>query len=443
MPRAKLNNETLYKRPAELLQNLIRFNTTNPPGNEAPCIAYITGLLKEAGIQATILSKSKERTNVIARLKGEGKAPPLLLYGHVDVVTTEGQKWQHPPFEAQILDGFLWGRGALDMKSGVAMMLAAILKAKAEKVSLPGDVIFCAVADEEAGGNYGSRFLVDEHPDLFKDVKYAFGEFGGFNMSMGGKRIYPIMVAEKQCCWMKISFNGRGGHGSMPVHHQSMAKLSRALDILDCNRLPYHLTPAARLMITRIANAIGGFSGLAVRSLTSPLLADMIISILGERGNIFAPLLHNTISPTMLQASDKINVIPAEVALGLDGRLLPGFTPQDMKNEMHALLGSDYDLEVVEFDPGPSAPEMGMFDTLAAVLKDLDPQGIAVPYMLSGVTDARFFTKLGIQTYGFTPLQLADDLNFIATVHAADERVPVTSLDFGVQAIFKALQKFH
>jgi acetylornithine deacetylase/succinyl-diaminopimelate desuccinylase-like protein len=422
---------------------MIRFNTTNPPGNERSCIEYIGTLLKDAGVEITLVAKTPDRPNLIARLKGEGKAPPLLLYGHVDVVTTEGQQWTHPPFEGRLVDGYVWGRGALDMKSGVAMMLAAFLKAKSEKAALPGDVIFCAVADEEAGGDFGSRFLVNDHAHLFKDVKYAFGEFGGFNMSMGGKRLYPIMVAEKQCCWMKVTFHGRGGHGSMPVQHQAMAKLARTLSLLDQKRLPYHLTPAVILMLTSIADALGGVTGLAVRTLTSPLLAEAIIGFLGERGNIFTPLLHNTISPTILKASEKVNVIPSEVSIGLDGRLLPGFTPKDMENEMHALLGTDYDLEVLEYDPGPSAPNMGLFDTLSAVIKGIDPQGIAVPYVMSGVTDARFFTKLGIQTYGFTPLQLPDDFSFIGTIHAANERVPITALDFGVQAIFQAINNFH
>ncbi len=360
----------IYQRPAELLQNLIRFDTTNPPGNERICIEYIAGLLKTAGIETTLVARSPQRPNILARLKGEGKAPPLLMYGHVDVVTVENQKWQQPPFEANIVDGFLWGRGALDMKSGVAMMLAAFLKSRVENASLPGDVIFCAVADEEVGGDFGSRFLVTEHADLFKDVKYAFSEFGGFNINMGGKRIYPIMVAEKQGCWMKITFHGRGGHGSMPVHHQAMAKLARAITLLDQKRLPYHLTPAVNLMLTSIAMALGGATGLTVRAMANPLLADVMIDALGERSSIFAPLVHNTISPTVLKASDKVNVIPSEASIGLDGRLLPGFTPQDMENEMHSLLGSDFDLEVLESDPGPSAPDMGLFDTLAAVIKE-------------------------------------------------------------------------
>ena len=436
-------NTPIHQRPVELLQNLIRFDTTNPPGNEQACMEYIHGLLKDAGVETTLIAKTPGRPNLIARLKGEGQAPPLMLYGHVDVVTTEGQQWSYPPFEARIEDGFIWGRGALDMKSGVAMLLAAFLKAKDEKTVLPGDVIFCAVVNEEAGGNFGSRFLVDEHADLFKNVKYAFGEFGGFNMSMGGKRIYPISVAEKQCCWMKITFHGQGGHGSMPVHHQAMAKLARTLSLLDRKQLPYHLTPAARLMMTSIAKALGGVSGLAIRSLTNPLLAETIISSIGERGIIFSPLLHNTVSPTGLKASDKINVIPSEVSLGLDGRLLPGFTPRDMENELHALLGTDFHLEVIDHDPGPSAPNLGLFDMLHSVIKEADPQGIAVPYLASGITDARFFSRLGIQTYGFTPLQLPDDFSFVGTIHAANERVPVKAIDFGVRAIYSALQKFH
>jgi acetylornithine deacetylase/succinyl-diaminopimelate desuccinylase-like protein len=251
------------------------------------------------------------------------------------------------------------------------------------------------------------------------------------------------MVAEKQCCWMKVTFHGRGGHGSMPVQHQAMAKLARVLSLLDQKRLPYHLTPAVQLMLTSIAKSLGGITGLAVRSLTSPLLAGTVVGALGERGNIFAPLLHNTISPTILKASEKVNVIPCEVSIGLDGRLLPGFTPKVMENEMRALLGTDFELEVLEYDPGPSAPDMGLFNTLASVINEFDPQGSAVPFVMSGVTDARFFTRLGIQTYGFTPLQLPDDFNFISTIHAADERVPVKALEFGVQAVYSAMQKYH
>jgi len=432
----------IYEHPAELLQNLIRFDTTNPPGNERPCIQYINGLLKDAGIKTNIVARTPGRPNLIARLKGAGHAPPLLLYGHVDVVTTAGQKWTYPPFEGKIVDGFLWGRGALDMKGGVAMLLAAFLKASAERIPLPGDVLFAAVADEEAGDDFGVRYLVDEHPDLFQGVRYAFGEFGGFNLSISGKRFYPIMVAEKQTCWMRATFTGPAGHGSMPVHGGAMAKLARALHLLDTHQLPVHVTPAVRLMVESLAKNLGGASSLVIRKLLNPVLTDPILKMLGEQASLFSPLLHNTVSPTMLIASDKTNVIPGEVILGLDGRLVPGAKPEDMIRELHALLGKDVQFEVFKAEPGPAAPDLGLFDTLGDILRTLDPTAIPLPYVLSGVTDARFLSKLGIQTYGFTPLQLPDDFNFANTIHAADERVPVAALEFGVKAIFEALQKF-
>lgn len=430
----------IYQTPARLLQELIRFDTTNPPGNEAACIQYINGLLTSAGLETIILGKTPQRTNLVARLKGEGRAAPLLLYGHVDVVTTENQTWQHPPFAGEIADGYIWGRGALDMKSGVAMLLAAVLKAKAEGVRLPGDVIFCAVSDEEDGGEFGARFLVQEHAGLFQDVRHAFGEFGGFNLRMAGKRLYPIMVAEKQICPIKLTFRGRAGHGSSPLNGQAMAKLARALTLLDQHRLPYHLTPAAWQMIAGISVAVGGLPGAILRQLANPWLASSVFKLLGEQAEPFLPLLHNTVSPTRLQASSKNNVIPAEVSLGLDGRLLPGFSPEDLLGELRALLGPDCEMEVLGYDPGPREPDMSLFNMLGETLKSLDPGGSPVPLVLSGVTDARFFSLIGIQTYGFTPLKLPDDFNFIRTIHAADERLPVEALDFGVEAIYRAIQ---
>ena len=443
MPQPNQNVTPIYERPAELLQNLIRFDTTNPPGNERPCIRYINGLLRESGIRGNIVARTARRPNIFARLKGEGKAPPLLLYGHVDVVTTSGQKWTYPPFEGRIVDGYLWGRGALDMKSGVAMMLAAFLKARAERISLPGDVIFAAVADEEAADQFGMSYLVNERPDLFKEVKYAFGEFGGFNLTVSGKRFYPIMVAEKQTCWMKATFTGPAGHGSMPIQGGAMAKLARALRLLDTHQLPVHVTPAVRMMIENLARNVGGFTGLVIKQLLNPALTNLALKAMGKQGALFSPLVHNTVSPTMLKASDEANVIPCEVSLGLDGRLVPGSKPEEMFRELHALLGEDFKLQVFKAEPGPALPDMGLFDLLGDTLKELDPSGIPLPYVLSGVTDARFLSKLGIQTYGFTPLQLPEGFNFASTIHAADERVPVAALDFGVKAIFNALQRFH
>jgi acetylornithine deacetylase/succinyl-diaminopimelate desuccinylase-like protein len=340
------------------------------------------------------------------------------------------------------MDGFVWGRGALDMKGGVAMLLAAFLKASAEKIPLPGDVLFAAVADEEAGGEFGVRYLVDEHPDIFKGVRYAFGEFGGFNFSISGKRFYPIMVAEKQTCAIKATFTGPAGHGSLPVHGGAMARLARALHLLDTHQLPVHITPSVRLMVGSLAKNLAGPSRLVIRLLLNPPLTNLILKMLGDQAGLFTPLLHNTVSPTILQASDKVNVIPGEVNLGLDGRLVPGAKPEDIIRELHSLLGKDVQFEVIQAIPGPAAPDLGLFDTLGGILRTLDPTGIPLPYVLSGATDARFLSKLGIQTYGFIPLQLPDDFNFANTIHAADERVPVAALDFGVKAIFESLRKF-
>ena len=435
--------EPLYQHPAELLQNLIRFDTTNPPGNEEECIRYISGLLEEAGIETSLIARTPERPNLVARLKGAGNSPPLLLYGHVDVVTTAGQNWQYPPFEGRLVDGYVWGRGALDMKGGVAMLMAAFLKAKVEGAHLPGDVIFAAVVDEEVGGDFGAKFLVKEHPGLFEGVRYAFSEFGGFNMTISGKRFYPIMIAEKQICAMKVTFRGQGGHGSMPVQGECMAKLARTLEILDRRRLPVHITPAVKMMTESVSAAFPGITSLVLRQITNPALADPVLKLLGQRGQLFSRLIRNTVSPTMLQASDKINVIPCEVSLGLDGRQVPGGKPEQMVAELRALLGEGLDLEVMAAEPGPAEPDMGLFELLSHVLRELDPEGIPIPYVLPAVTDARFFSKLGIQTYGFLPLRLPEDFNFDRTVHAENERVPAAALDFGTAAIYRAMQQFH
>ncbi len=434
--------DPIHTRPVEILQKLIQFDTTNPPGNEAGCIEYIHGLLSDADIESTILAKIPSRPNLVARIHGTGKAAPLLLYGHIDVVTTQGQKWDHPPFAGKLVDGFVWGRGALDMKGGVAMMLAAFMRIKAQGVQPPGDIILAIVADEEVGGEYGAKYLVEEHADLFKDVRYALGEFGGFTMRVGGKHFYPIMISEKQICWLKATVHGPGGHGSMPVRAGAMARLSRLLKQLDEKDLPVHVTPPTRMMIAAMSSAIGGVQGSLLGQLNTPAFTNSILKMLGARGRVFYPLFHNTVSPTVLHGSTKVNVIPAEISVELDGRLLPGFTPQDMLNELQPIVGKNVELEVLKFDPGPPEPDLGLFDTLAGILREADPQAIPVPLLLSGVTDGRFFSKLGIQTYGFLPMTLPADFNFTATIHAANERIPAAAVEFGTDAIYQALQRF-
>ncbi len=428
--------------PTNLLQTLIRFDTTNPPGNEHLAINWARDLLAEAGIESAILARDPNRPNLVARIKGQGNAPPLLLQGHVDVVTTKGQDWQHPPFCGDIIDGYIWGRGALDMKGGVAMMMSAFLRAHIEGLPLPGDVILTLLADEEAGGDLGAGYLVREHASIFEGVRYTLGEFGGFSLQIAGKRFYPIMVAEKQICWMKITLRGPAGHGSMIHRGGAMAGLGRILQMLDRSRLPVHITPVVRQMVNGMADALAFPTGALMRQMLKPSLTTRVLGLLGEPGKVFEPLFHNTVNATFVRGGVKINVIPSEIALELDGRLLPGFTPDDMLAELRSLLGEDVKIEVVRHDPGPSEPNMGLFSTLADILRAADPAGHPVPLLLTGVTDARFFSQLGIQTYGFLPMTLPEDFKFTSLIHAANERIPVEAMDFGAEAVLQALQRF-
>lgn len=437
-----MDDATIHERPVELLQRLIRFDTTNPPGGEAECVEWIRGLVEAAGCEARIVAKEPARPNLIARMPGAGSAPPLLLQGHVDVVTTAGQDWSRPPFEARVEEGFVWGRGALDMKGGVAMMLAAFLRARAADRTPPGDVLLCLMSDEEAGSDLGAKFLVEEHPDLFDGVRFAIGEFGGFEQEIAGRRFYPVMVAEKQVCWMRATLHGPGGHGSLPMRGGTMARLARFLRVLDRRRLPVHVTPVTRTMIETIADELPAPLGPLVGGLAKPWFTDRFLDLLGERGEAFDPLLHNTVNATIVRGGDKINVVPSEVAVELDGRLLPGFEPADVIAELHALAGDDLEFEVLRHDAGPREPDLGLFDTLAGILSEADPGARPMPLLLAAVTDARFFARLGIQTYGFTPMRMPPDLNFMKLVHAADERIPVDALEFGTSAIERALERF-
>ena len=435
MPSAMYN-------PVEILQKLIRFDTSNPPGNESECVAFIDQLLTQAGIKTTLLAKSDGRPNLIARIAGQGDVPPILLYGHVDVVPASSQRWHHPPFSGALIEGYVWGRGALDMKGGVAMMLSAVLRAKAEQVQLPGDVVLAILCDEERLGDQGAGFLVETHPELFSGIRYALGEFGGFSLSIGKRRFYPIQVAEKQICWLRIRFDGPGGHGSMPVRGGAMAKLARFLRRLDSRSLPIHVTPPARVMFETMASALGGPNGLVMRQLLNPVLSGSVLRLLGKRRRLFAPLLRNTVSPTMLGGSGNVNVIPEEVTLDLDGRLLPGFGPDDLMRELRTVGGDEGQFEVVRFERGSSRVDMGLFGTLADIIKEADAEAVPCPLLVSGVTDGRFFSRLGIQTYGFLPMSLPEDFNFMETVHATNERIPVEAVKFGARAVYQALQRF-
>jgi acetylornithine deacetylase/succinyl-diaminopimelate desuccinylase-like protein len=427
--------------PVELLQRLIRFDTTNPPGKEAECVGFLRGLLEEAGCETELYAREPERPNLVTRLHGAGSAPPLLLYGHVDVVTTTAQPWSRAPFGGELVDGYVWGRGALDMKGGVAMLVSAFLRAKAEGLRPRGDIVLAVVSDEEAGGDYGAKYLVEDHPHIFEGIRHALGEFGGFSLEMGGKRFYPIQVAEKQICWLKATISGRGGHGAMINRGGTMARLGRFLTDLDRGRLPVHVTPVARELVERIAAELRRPQRLVLEAVLKPRFTDQALRLMGPRSRTFEPMLRNTVSATIVRGGDKVNVVPGEIHLELDGRLLPGLAPDDLIGELRGVVGDDVAIELVRHDPGPSAPDLTLFETLAEVLRELDPDGIPVPLLQIGVTDGRFFSRLGIQTYGFLPMRLPGDFAFTELIHAADERIPAEAVEFGTDAVYRVLQR--
>jgi acetylornithine deacetylase/succinyl-diaminopimelate desuccinylase-like protein len=426
----------------ELLQNLIRFDTTNPPGSEGACVAYVQRLVEEAGVETRIVATDEARPNLLARVSGAGEAPPLLLYGHVDVVTTQGQQWTHPPFAGELVDGVVWGRGALDMKGGVAMLVDAFLRAARGELKPRGDLVLCVLSDEEAGGEAGAKFLVEKHPELLEGVRHALGEFGGARVELAGQSFYPIQVAEKQLCSLRGRVRGPGGHGAIGVKGSAMGRLGRVLDRLDRGRLPVHVTPVARAWIEAMADALPRPQALLLRSLLEPRVANVALRAPTEQLRPLDRALRNTVSATIVRGGEKINVIPAEVEVELDGRTLPGFGPNELIAEVRALAGPDLELEVVHHEVTPADADLSALPLLSDVLRELDPHAVPVPMLQIGVTDGRFFARLGIQTYGFVPLNLPDGFQLTKLIHAADERVPAECIRFGAEAIGRVVERY-
>ena len=425
--------------PVKLLQDLIRFNTTNPPGNEAECIAYVNRLLTDAGFETKVLARDSARPNLVTRLTGKGNAPPLLLYGHVDVVSTEGQTWQHPPFEGKLVDGYVWGRGTLDMKGPVAMMISAVLRAKAEGMTPAGDVVLTILSDEERFGDFGAKYVVENHAHLFQGIRYGIGEFGGFTFYIGRRKFYPIQITEKQICMVQATIRAQGGHGSFRLPGNVMDQLGHVLLALEHYRAPSHVTPPARRMIKGMASGLSFPSNLALRQLLNPRLTDAVLKLLGSKSQALEPMFRTILTPYAVTGT----LVPSEINLTIVGRLLPGHKPEDMVRELHSAIGDQVQLEVIRFDPGPPEPDMGLFDTLAGILREADADGVPVPYLVPFVTDARFFGRLGIQTYGFTPMRLRHDLKLWELAHGADERIPADAVNFGTDMIYKLLQRFR
>lgn len=432
-------------RTDQILCDLIKMDTTSGVNPERPCIEYIKNLFDKAGIENRIIALDSERPNLYACIPaGNGfdhKKTPILFYGHVDVVPVDNQNWSCEPFSAEIKDGYIWGRGAIDMKGEVAMFIGLALQIKEMGLQFPFDIKFLFVSDEEGTGTCGASYLADQHPELFEGVKWAFGEIGGFTFHVAGKQIYPVMVAEKQFSHIKVTARGEGGHGSLSHHDTAMEKAARAIVKLATERLPVRITPAVTLMIEGFADIMGGIQGKVLRRLLKPAKTDKTLKLLGSAGELFDPLLHNNANVTIVNGGSAINVIPSAVSFECDLRLVPGSTMEEGIADVRKLIGADYEIEVVEYNPGSSRIDMSLYDLISQTLVEQEPEAKPVPFVLSGVTDGRYLAKLGIQTYGFTPMKLPEDYNFTALAHAADERIPVGVTKFGTEVLIELVKK--
>jgi acetylornithine deacetylase/succinyl-diaminopimelate desuccinylase-like protein len=429
--------------PVELLRQLIRFDTTNPPGDEAAAVAHVAGVLHGLGLETRLYESVAGRPNLVARLPGRGVAPPLLWQAHIDVVPADPAGWTHPPFSATLADGFVHGRGALDMKSGLAMMVTAVGRALEQGRPPAGDVILAVLADEEAGGVHGARFLVDKHPELFAGVRYALGEFGGFTLELAGRRFAPVQVSEKQICHVVATIRGPGGHGSLALAGGGVStRLGGLLGRLDRPRLPVHVTPVVASMLDAIAAEVGETAARVIRLLRNPRLADPVLRAAGEQGRMLMPLFRNTATANLVRAGTKINVRPTSATVELDGRVLPGFGPEDFLAELRRLLGDDVELEVATFEPVPAEADLGLLPMLSGVLRAEDASLRPVPLLMPASTDGRHFSRLGIQSYGFTPMTLPRELAFTRLIHAADERIPVAAVEFGTRCFSGVLERY-
>lgn len=423
---------TARQEVAALASDLIRIDTTNTGDDAGPgervAAEYVARLLAEVGLEPALFESRKNRTSVVTRIEGQDRSrPALLIHGHLDVVPFNADDWRVHPMSGEISAGCVWGRGAVDMKDMDAMMLAVVRQRMREGRTPPRDIVLAFLADEEAGGTHGAEWLVDNHADLFDGVSEAIGEVGGFNTVIGGRRLYLLQTAEKGIAWMRLHARGTAGHGSMLQPDNAVTEVADAVARIGRHEWPVRLTPSVTAFLEAAAEALGvSFS----HNEPSAVLAK-----LGPIARMIGATLTNTANPTILNAGYKVNVIPQTASAQIDGRFLPGHE-DDFLAEIDELLGAGIRREFVKnaiavettFD-GP------LVDAMRQAILQADPAGHVVPYCLSGGTDAKSFSRLGIRCFGFTPLRLPPDLDFSALFHGVDERVPLDALDFGTQVL--------
>jgi acetylornithine deacetylase/succinyl-diaminopimelate desuccinylase-like protein len=425
----------------ELCRDLIRIDTTNYGDDSGPgerkAAEYVATLLDEVGIESRFHEPQPGRTSVVARWggssTGSGDKGALLLHGHLDVVPAAAEDWQVDPFSGEIRDGYLWGRGAVDMKDFDAMLLS-IVRARARAGREPArPVVLCFTADEEAGGHKGAEVLVNEHPEEFEGCTEAVGEVGGFSATVRGRRIYLIEAAEKGMAWMRLTARGRAGHGSMMNRENAVTELAAAVARIGAHEWPVRLTPTMKVLLASVAELAG--------TEATPENAEALVDEFGTATRMLGAVLRNTTNPTMLGAGYKVNVIPTEATAHVDGRFLPGFE-DEFFSTLAELCGENIDVQWVSKQQPWEVPYEGeLVDAMTRCLLAEDPDAIVAPYLMSGGTDAKHFKKLGMRTYGFAPLKLPADLDFTALFHGVDERVPVDALEFGARVFDRFLDE--
>ena len=430
-PAAEAQDEVV-----DICRDLIRIDTTNPGDHSGPgeraAAEHVAGLLGEAGLEPVVLESHPKRTSLVARIEGEDPArPALLIHGHLDVVPANAKDWARDPFGAEIADGCVWGRGAIDMKDMDAIMLAVTRQRLRAGRKPKRDVVLAFTADEEAGGKWGAAFLTQRHPGLFEGVTAAIGEVGGFSVAIGDQRMYAVETAEKGLAWMRLTATGTAGHGSMIHGDNAVTELAEAVARIGRHEWPVRLTDSARAFLEAASAALGvGFD---------PEDPGTVIGKLGAMGRMIGAAVKNTANPTGLKAGYKVNVIPQSATAEIDGRYLPGYA-EEFFAEIDRLLGSAVTREFIHHDIALETTADGdLYDAMSAALIAEDPQATVVPYCLSAGTDSKWFIKLGIRCFGFCPLKLPPDLDFSGMFHGINERVPVDGLRFGVRVLDRFL----
>ncbi|HEY0949367.1 M20/M25/M40 family metallo-hydrolase [Nocardioides sp.] len=422
----------------EVCRELIRIDTSNYGDQDGPgerkAAEYVAALLDEVGIEARLHESHPGRTNVLARWGGSATdRGGLLLHGHLDVVPAAAEDWAVDPFSGEVRDGYVWGRGAVDMKDFDAMLLS-VVRARQRAGRVPErPITLCFTADEEAGGHRGAQVLVDEQAEELEGCTEAVGEVGGFSATVRGRRMYLIEAAEKGMAWMRLTARGRAGHGSMINPDNAVSRLTAAVARIGAHEWPVRLTPTMRTLLAAVADLAG--------TEATPENAPALVEEFGDAARMLGAVIRNTASPTMLSAGYKVNVVPTEATAHVDGRFLPGFEDEFFAT-LAELVGEGVDIEHVSHQQPWETPYDGdLVDAMTRSLLAEDEGAIVAPYLLSAGTDAKHFRRLGLRSYGFVPLRLPGDLDFTALFHGVDERVPVDALEFGARVLDRFLDE--